>query len=208
MALVQTKKRHKKRQSTRRKTTKVPFLAKRISNVCTKLSLVLIGRTPSKKKTRLDRQLAKAIAELVVKKQLEQANEDDTKLYKKRTPQNRPNMRLRNWVLAMRRNWHQEDKAKALQVFTISRARIHEVRQLFFRSNLQQINPNAVLMNCWRRTKCSLHTEPVLSTISLTNALKDAILRRHCLLATASRQITLGRNRTSALPFQRCTNAL
>jgi hypothetical protein len=86
-------------------------------------------------------------------------------LYKKRTPQNRPNMRLRNWVLAMRRNCHQEDKAKALQVFTITRARIHEVRQLFFRSNLQQINPNAVLMNCWRRTKCSLHMEPVLSTI-------------------------------------------
>jgi hypothetical protein len=120
---------HKKILLSRRKTTKVPLLARRKSHICTKLSIVHVGRPRSKKKTKLDRQLAKEIAELVVKKQLEQANEEDTKLYKKRTAQNRPNMRLRNWALAMRRNCQQGDKAKALKVFTITRDRIHEVRQ-------------------------------------------------------------------------------
>ena len=74
-------------------------------------------------------ELAKEIAQLVFQKQKAQVLDDKLKkVYKKRLPTKKANIRLRNWVAAMRRNSRDDEKNKALSQFTISRLEIHKVQ--------------------------------------------------------------------------------
>ena len=73
--------------------------------------------------------LAQELAKLYVIKN----EKSDTELLpreKKRKTKTRPKCatRLRNWTLAMKRNFREEDIRKALEPFTIKRDVIHEVR--------------------------------------------------------------------------------
>ena len=83
-------------------------------------------RKKNKKRKGMDMQLAKEIAQLVFQKQ--KADDKRKKVYKKRLPTKKANIRLRNWVAAMRRNLRDDEKDKALSQFTISRLEIHKVQ--------------------------------------------------------------------------------
>jgi hypothetical protein len=74
--------------------------------------------------------LAREIAQLVFQKQKAQGLADkQKKRYKlKKGYKKKPNIRLRNWVIAMRRNFRDDEKEKALSQFTISRMEMHKVQ--------------------------------------------------------------------------------
>ena len=70
--------------------------------------------------------IAKEIAKLYVEKA--QPDENPFKAMKERPVGPKQNSRVRNWMVAMRRNFRTKDKKKALAPFTITRDRMDEVR--------------------------------------------------------------------------------
>jgi hypothetical protein len=67
--------------------------------------------------------IAKEIAKLYVG-----PKQDTFKAPKERPVGPKQNSRVRNWMVAMRRNFRSKDKHKALAPFTITRDRMDEVR--------------------------------------------------------------------------------
>ena len=72
--------------------------------------------------------IAKEIAKFYVEKAQPDAN--TFKATKERPVGPKQNSRVRNWMVAMRRNFRSEDKNKALAPFTITRDRMDEVRNV------------------------------------------------------------------------------
>ncbi len=71
------------------------------------------------------------IAREIAKLYVEQAQPDESTFKPTKSAQGpKQNSRVRNWMVAMRRNFRSEDKNKALAPFTITRDRMDEVRNV------------------------------------------------------------------------------
>jgi hypothetical protein len=82
-------------------------------------------KTPNK---RVDMDLARKIAQLVFEKQkAEILDEKLKKGVKQKKTKKKVNIRMKNWIIAMRRNFQDNEKEKALSPFTISRREMHKV---------------------------------------------------------------------------------
>ncbi len=71
------------------------------------------------------------IAREIAKLYVQQANTEDTSSKQTKPSQSlKQNTRVQNWMVAMRRNFREEDKNKALAPFTITRDKMDQVRHV------------------------------------------------------------------------------